>query len=183
MSNNQKALPTYVLLILIPAVFGLLLYSLILKIDENHEIDNIKTKLSERAIDFTSKSSPVDYFKPHFQNLNQSLLPYIENQPGNYGPRQSAQDVTKIIIDLREKLNENIRVALFDFTGTIMNPENLLDTPEDLSKLLKNYLRIPNEDYLAKTPEYMLTEASIKEHKILQEISENTVLLEIKIKI
>ncbi len=127
MNNKQKALPAYLLLILFPAVFGLLLYFTVLKIDKNHEIENIKSKLSERALDFIGKSNAVDYFKPHFKQLNKSLLPFIDDEPNQSGSEQTKAEVTQIIEDYCKKLNENIRVAIFNKEGKLINTDNLQD--------------------------------------------------------
>ena len=125
MNNIQKALPIYFLLVLFPTVFGLLLYFMIIKIDKNHEIENIKAKLSERAVDFISKSNPVDYFKPHFKELNKSISPFIEDIPNISGRKQTKEEVIKIINDYCKKLNENIRVAIFNRQGKLINLDNI----------------------------------------------------------
>ena len=100
---------------------------MVLRIDKNHEIENIKIKLSEQAVDFIGKSNAVDYFKPHFKQLNQSLLPFIEDQPASSGNRQTASEAINLIENYCKKLNENIRVAIFNKQGRLINLNNLLD--------------------------------------------------------
>ena len=72
-----KLLSTFFITIVIPAIFGLFLYFLILEIDKKNEIETIKSKLSERATDFMIKTTPIDYFKPYFSKLADKLFAYI----------------------------------------------------------------------------------------------------------
>ncbi len=122
----KKVLPPYILLILLPCIFGLFLYFFILDIDKKHEIDSIKSKLSERAVDFMSKTTAVDYFYPYFNKLTEELLPYIENRPRKNGTFMTAQEVTNRINNLSKKLGENIRCAIFNKKATLLNPQDLL---------------------------------------------------------
>ena len=126
-STFRKALPSYLLLIIFPIIFGVFLYYLTLKIDKNHEIESIKSELSQRATDFIAKATPVDYYKLQFQNLADKLFPYIENKVTDKSLVKSSKDVSKTIIELRRNLGENIRCAIFDKNGEIMNPNDLKD--------------------------------------------------------
>lgn len=126
MNNIKKALPTYFLLILIPAFFGLFLYFCTLYIDKSLEIEKIKLELSERAVDFVSKANPVDYFKPRYQSLAAKLFPYIENRVNKDGHLITASEASKIIKDFGEDLKENVRCALFDKNCNLINQEDLL---------------------------------------------------------
>ena len=126
-SNYQKALPSYILLIVFPIIFGVFLYSLALDIDKKHEIETIKSKLSQRATDFIAKSTPVDYYKLHFQNLAKKLFPYIENKITEDSPIKTSKDVSKAIIELKRNLGANIRCAIFNKDAQLMNPNDLKD--------------------------------------------------------
>ena len=125
-SSYIKALPSYLLLIFLPCIFGLFLYFLILNIDKNHEIEAIKSNLSERATDFIAKSSAVDFFYPHFNKLTEELLPYIEDRADKNGSIMTNTDVSCIINNYSEKLGENIRCAIFDKDTNLRNPQDLL---------------------------------------------------------
>ena len=125
-SSYKKALPPYILLILLPCVFGLFLYFLILDIDKNHEIEDIKSNLSERATDFIAKSSAVDFFYPYFNKLTEELQPYIENKANKDGSFMTNSDVSRIIKNYSEELGENIRCAIFDKDTNLRNPLDLL---------------------------------------------------------
>ena len=124
-SSYIKALPSYLLLILLPCIFGLFLFFLILNIDKKHEIESIKSKLSERAIDFIAKTTTVDYYYPYFNKLNDLLLPYIENRPKSDGTFMTSQEVSIIIKNYSKKIGENIRCALFDKNAKLLNPQDL----------------------------------------------------------
>lgn len=126
-SSYKKALPTYFLLIVLPIFFGLFLYYSTLKIDQKHEIESIKYNLSQRATDFIAKATPVDYYKSHFQNLAEKLFPYIENKITDKSPVKTSKDVSKTILELRRNLGVNIRCAIFDKNGILMNPNDLKD--------------------------------------------------------
>ena len=126
MSRLKKVLPTYILLIFLPSIFGLFLYFFILNIDEKHEIEAIKTKLSERAVDFMAKTTAVDYFYPYFIKLTDELLPYIENRAKSDGSFMTSKEVTNKINDLSKKLGENIRCAVFGENAELLNPQDLL---------------------------------------------------------
>ena len=125
-SSYIKALPSYLLLILLPCIFGLFLYFLIINIDKKHEIEAIKSQLSERATEFIAKSSPVDYFYPYFNKLTDELQPFIENKAGKNGSFMTNADVSKLIKDYSLKLGENIRCAIFDENINLRNPQDLL---------------------------------------------------------
>ena len=125
-STHKKALPSYFLLIVLPIFFGLFLYTFILKIDKNHEIEEIKAKLSQRATDFMAKATPVDYYKIHFQSLANKLFPLIENNE-NEITADTREEITKGIHDLSQNININIRCALFDKNAKLVNPNNLQD--------------------------------------------------------
>ncbi len=98
-SSYIKALPSYLLLIFLPCIFGLFLYFLILNIDKNHEIESIKSNLTERATKFIAKTSPVDYFYPYFNRLTKELLPFIENRAKENGSFMTNTDVSNLIKD------------------------------------------------------------------------------------
>lgn len=125
-SSYKKALPPYILLILLPCIFGLFLYFLILDIDKKHEIEAIKSNLSERANDLIAKSSAVDFFYPHFNKLTEELQPYIENKADKHGYFMTDSDVSRIIKNYSEKLGENIKCAIFDKDTNLRNPQDLL---------------------------------------------------------
>lgn len=125
-NNIIKLLPPYLLLIFLPCIFSLVLCIFIIKIDQKHEIDSIKIKLSERATDFISKSTAVDYFHPYFNKLADELFPFIEKRRNENGSYMTNQDVSKIINDLSKKLGENIRCATFDNNTKLLNPQDLL---------------------------------------------------------
>ncbi|MBQ3643985.1 MAG: SpoIIE family protein phosphatase [Candidatus Riflebacteria bacterium] len=125
-SSYKKALPPYILLIILPCIFGLFLYYLILNIDKKHEIEAIKSNLSERAVDFIAKTTAVDYFYPYFNKLFDELLPFIENRAKKNGSFMTNQEVTKRINYLSQKLGENIRCAIFDKNFNLLNPQDLL---------------------------------------------------------
>lgn len=125
-STHKKALPSFFLLIVLPIFFGLFLYTFILKIDKNHEIEEIKAKLSQRATDFMAKATPVDYYKIHFQSLASKLFPLIENSE-NEITADTREEITKGIHDLNQNININIRCALFDKNAKLVNPNNLQD--------------------------------------------------------
>ena len=125
-SSYIKALPSYLLLIFLPCIFGLFLYFLILNIDKNHEIESIKSNLTERATKFIAKTSPVDYFYPYFNRLTKELLPFIENRAKENGSFMTNTDVSNLIKDYNEKLGENIRCAIFDENLNLRNPQDLL---------------------------------------------------------
>ncbi|MBQ2593383.1 MAG: hypothetical protein II567_08915, partial [Candidatus Riflebacteria bacterium] len=126
-SSYKKALPTYFLLIVFPIVFGVFLYYLTLNIDKKHEIENIKSKLSQRATDFIAKSTPVDYYKFHFQHLADKLFPYIENKISDKSQIKTSKDVSKAIIEMKRNLGSNIRCAIFNQDAQLMNPNDLKD--------------------------------------------------------
>ena len=125
-SSYIKALPSYLLLILLPCIFGLFLYFLILNIDKKHEIEAIKSNLSERATDFIAKTSAVDFFYPYFNKLTEELLPYIDNKAKKDGSYMTNKEVSNIIKKYSKKLRENIRCAIFDKNTNLMNPQDLL---------------------------------------------------------
>ena len=160
-SSYKKALPTYLLLFIFPIIFGVFLYSLTLKIDKKHEIEKIKSKLSQRATDFMAKASPVDYYKLHFQNLADNLFPYIENKVTDKSPVKNSKDVSKTILELKRNLGENIRCAIFDKNGEVMNPN-------DLKEYEKNFFTYAwSVIHLKKLPKYDYPERRFDQEKIL----------------
>lgn len=155
--NIRKALPTYILLFFIPAVFGLFLYLRILHIDKAHEIEDIKFKLSEEAVDFIAQANPVDYFQPHFQKLAEQLFPYIEGRVSNNGQMLTNQDVSNAIASLSQQLQENVRCALFNGDGELLNPQDLLDYEVRFySFAWKAIHRFPDGDYVGRRADQAL---------------------------
>ncbi len=126
-SSYKKALPTYILLILVPSLFGLFLYLLILNIDKNHEIEKIKSNLSENATDFMAKTAPIDYFKPFFQAFSKKIIPFIENRVTEKDSIKTKEDLSKGINEISKNLGENIRCALFNENAEIINQDDLKD--------------------------------------------------------
>ena len=124
-SRLKKILPSYLLLILLPCVFGLFLYFFIVNIDKRHEIEAIKSRLSERATDFMAKSTAVDYYRPYFNKLSVHLMPFIEHEAIN-GKFMTNKDVTQIINSLSEKLGDNVRCVIFNEKMEILNHHDLL---------------------------------------------------------
>ena len=123
----KKVFPTYLLLILFPSIFALLISIFIIKTDIKHEIELIKTSISQRAIDFTSKATAVDYFRPYFEKLASQLSPYIEKKPKSDGSYMTKEEAINIIGNLRKTLGENIRCFLFDENGEMVNTQELLN--------------------------------------------------------
>lgn len=124
-SRLIKILPSYLLLIVLPCIFGLFLYSFHIKIVKNYEIEAIKSKLSERAVDFMAKSTAVDYYRPYFKNLSSQLMPFIEHKENN-GKYMTNLDVTQMISSFSQKLGDNVRCAIFDEKYQLLNPQDLL---------------------------------------------------------
>lgn len=148
-SSYNKVLPSYLLLIFMPCLFGLLFYYFILCIDKNHEIDNIKSHLSEKASDFMAKSTAVDYFKPHFDNLYKNILPIIAYRK-RYPKYQ--EDITKVISSFNNNLNEDLRCAVFDRNCNLLNPNNLYDYESRFfTYAWKKIHRITNTNYEKKS--------------------------------
>ncbi len=155
--NIRKALPTYILLFFIPAVFGLFLYLRILSIDKAHEIEDIKFKLSERAVDFIAQANPVDYFQPHFQKLAGQLFPYIEGNASENGKLMTSQDASNAIASLSNQLQENVRCALFNDNGELLNPQDLLDYEVRFySFAWKNIHKISDCDYVGRRADQVI---------------------------
>ncbi len=144
-SDLKKVLLPYFLLILLPCTFSIVLYLLILKIDKDHEIEDIKTKLSERAVDFMAKTSAEDYFQPYFNNLANSLMPFIENKPDKNGSVMSNQEVSKLIKDFSNKLGENLRCAIFNIKMQLINPQDLF--PHEQRFFTYTWKRIHGYEY------------------------------------
>ncbi|MBQ2593731.1 MAG: HAMP domain-containing protein, partial [Candidatus Riflebacteria bacterium] len=140
-----KFLPTYFITIIIPALFGLFLCYLILEIDKNNEIETIKSKLSERATDFMIKTTPLDYFKPHFSNLADKLIPYIESNAKK--DEFFKYNLSQEIDDFNKKLNINIRYALFE-SNSLINEQALEDYEQRFfTYAWKSIHNIENADY------------------------------------
>ena len=125
--SYKKILPTYLLLVFFPILFALLLYLFILRIDKNHEIEIIKSELSDRAANLMSKATALDYFKPHLEKLASQLFPFVENRPLKNGHFLTSSEITKLIEDARKTVNENLRCALFDNDGNLICSEDLLN--------------------------------------------------------
>lgn len=128
-----------------PCTFSIILYLLVLKIDKDHEIEAIKTRLSERAVDFMAKTSAEDYFQPYFNKLANSLMPFIENKPDQNGSVMSNQEVSKLIQDYSNKLGENLRCAIFNTDMVLVNPQDLF--PLEQRFFTYTWRRIQGSDY------------------------------------
>ena len=126
-SSYQKGLPTYIILILMPILFGLFLYLYIIEIDKKHDKEIIKSKLSEDATDFIAKTAPLDYFKPYFQKFSLNLIPSIEKNINEKSSIKSKKDLSLKIKELSEAIGENVRCAVYDENAELINPEDLND--------------------------------------------------------
>ncbi|MBP5469256.1 MAG: hypothetical protein J6Z11_08440, partial [Candidatus Riflebacteria bacterium] len=123
----KKTFPTYFILVLLPLVFGLVLYIIALNKDNNLKIEQTKSEISQRATDFMAKTTPLDYFQPYFQKLANELFPFIEKKKNEKGIFMTNADVTNIINNYKKLLGENIRCALFNENAELINPKDLLD--------------------------------------------------------
>ncbi len=164
----KKILPTYLLIILLPAFFIIFLYSLIVSIDKNHDIENIKSKLSERATDFMIKTTPIDYYKPRFQKLVQTLSPYIDNI--------NLKEISRIIEESSLNSGVNFRCALFDKDSNLINNQNLLDYEQRFfSYAWKDIHNIENADYPNRAIDEDLIMGTDFNSQIMKNQSENCI--------
>ncbi len=146
--NLAKTFPSYFILILLPLVFGLTLYIIVLNIDKNINIEQTKARISERATDFMAKTTALDYFQPYFKKLANNLLPFAENRKNEKGIVLTNTDVTNIINSFNISLGENIRCALFNKEAQLLNPKDLLDYEQRFfTYAWKEIHKLPNAHY------------------------------------
>ena len=155
MNNNyKKAIPIYLLLILIPIVFSLLLYFFILDIEKKQKINEIKSHLSEKATDFIAKTTPVDYFETYFNAFTDKICQKNTSKINN---SNLTDKISQAIKDLRKKLNENIRCVLFDDNYNILNPNDILDYEARFFTFAwKEIHNIPRADYKGRRSDQAL---------------------------
>lgn len=137
-SKYKKILPVFVLLVVIPAIFSFLLYLYILRIDKQHDIDSVKNKLSEKAVDFVSQTSPEKYFKPYFHRLSEKAIELVCYMPDS---KESRAQFVQELENLRKKLSHDIRCVIFDKHGLLLNGEILTESESRFYQYMWSYAK------------------------------------------
>ena len=146
----KQLLPAYFLIILIPSIFGLLHYLFILDTKVEHEINNIKFELYEKATNFMIKTTPLEHFQSYLKEFANKLIPKLETET-NQDSSSLIADFSNEIKEFSKNIGENIRCSVFDKNGDLLNYQDLKDYEIRFFSYLWKYIHgIKGIDYLDK---------------------------------